>query len=68
MSYSVTIRGSVEISADDMLSGTFSVEYGGPAGTPTGQFGPATGTGTRIAIEPMGSDLTPMGAESSPTP
>ena len=64
--YSATVRGSLEVADDDTLSGTFSVEYGGPEGTPTGQMGPATATGTRIAVEPMGTDLTPMGPEPSP--
>jgi hypothetical protein len=64
--WSTTIRGSLEVAADDTLSGTFSIEYAGADGTPTGEYGPATATGTRIAIEPMGSDLTPMGPEPSP--
>jgi hypothetical protein len=64
--YSATIRGSLEVAADGTLSGTYSVEYGGPEGTPIGQMGPATATGTRIAVEPMGTDLTPMGPEPSP--
>ena len=63
--WSTTIRGSLEVLADDTLSGTFSLEYVGPDGSLTGQYGPATATGTRIAIEPMGSDLTPMGPEAS---
>jgi uncharacterized cupredoxin-like copper-binding protein len=63
--WSTTLRGSLEILADDTLSGTFSLEYVGPDGSLTGQYGPATATGTRIAIEPMGSDLTPMGPEPS---
>ena len=64
--WSTTIRGSLEVLEDDTLSGTFSLEYVGPDDTLTGQYGPATATGTRIAVEPMGSDLTPMGPEPSP--
>jgi hypothetical protein len=63
---SATVRGSVEVVADGTLTGTFSLEYGGVAGTPSGEYGPATVTATRIAIEPMGSDLIPMGPEPSP--
>ena len=63
---SATVRGSVEMAADGTLTGTFSLEYGGAVGTPSGEYGPATVTATRIAIEPMGSDLIPMGPEPSP--
>jgi hypothetical protein len=63
---SATVRGSVEIAADGTMSGTFSIEYGGAVGTPSGEYGPATVTATRIAIEPMGPDLIAMGPEPSP--
>jgi hypothetical protein len=63
---SATVRGSVEVAPDGTLTGTFSLEYGGATGTPSGEYGPATVTATRIGIEPMGSDLIPMGPMPSP--
>ena len=66
--YSVTVRGTIEVITDGTLTGTFSVEYGDASGTPTGQYGPATVTGTRIAVEPMASELTPMGPPASAAP
>ncbi len=65
---SATVRGSIEVGPDGTMTGTFSLEYGGVAGTPSGQFGPGTVTATRVAIEPMASDLIPMGPPPSAAP
>jgi hypothetical protein len=56
------------VTADGTLSATFSIQYGGGSGTTTDQFGPATATGTRIAVEPMASQLTPMTPPASTAP
>ncbi len=65
---SATVRATLEVTADGTLSGTFSIEYGGGAGTPPGQFGPLTVTGTRIAVQPMATQLIPMGPPPSTAP
>jgi hypothetical protein len=55
-----TVRGTVEV-AEDGLSFTapYTLEFAEPGGGRSGEFGPATATGTRMAIEPMG---TPVGS------
>jgi hypothetical protein len=56
---SATIRATVEVSADGQsFTAPFTIEFTGVEGIPEGEFGPGTATGTRIAIEPMG---TPVG-------
>ena len=56
---SATIRATIEVSADGQtFTGSFTIEFTGVEGIPEGEFGPGTATGTRIAVEPMG---TPVG-------
>jgi uncharacterized cupredoxin-like copper-binding protein len=63
---STTIRATFEVPADGgSLTGTFTLEFMGPDGTSTGQMGPQAATGTRIAVEPMASDATPISPEPS---
>jgi hypothetical protein len=55
----VTIRAAVEASADGQsFSAEFTIELTSE-GSPAGEFGPGHATGTRIAVEPMG---TPAGS------
>ena len=61
---SATVRAIVETSEDgESLTGTFTLEQISGDGTSTGQMGPMTATGTRIAVEEM-APVAPMGAES----
>jgi hypothetical protein len=56
----VTIRAAVEVAADGQsLTAQYTIEFTAPDGTSTGQYGPGGVTGTRIAVEPMG---TPLGS------
>jgi len=65
---STAIRGTFETAADgESLTATYTVEFVGPDGSDTGQMGPGAVTGTRIAIEPMGTPVAPLtGPEPSP--
>ena len=67
-----TVRGDVVVSADgDSLTATYTMDIPARDGTTSGQLGPVTATGTRMAVEPMGE---PVGAlpvdvpEPTPTP
>jgi hypothetical protein len=54
-----TIRATIEVGADGQtLTADFTIESSGE-GAPPGEFGPGSVTGTRIAVEPMG---TPVGS------
>jgi hypothetical protein len=56
----VTVRAAIEVAADGQtLTATYTLEFVGPDGTGTGQYGPGHVTGTRIAVEAMG---TPAGS------
>jgi hypothetical protein len=55
-----TVRAAIEVAADGQtLTATYTLEFTMPDGTSTGQYGPGHVTGTRIAVEPMG---TPVGS------
>jgi hypothetical protein len=55
----VTIRATVEVAADGQsFTAAYTLELTRPDGTSTGEYGPGTATGTRVAVEPMG---TPVG-------
>jgi hypothetical protein len=56
--FTVTVRAAGEVDASgDALTGTYTVELTLPDGTRTGEYGPGTVEGTRIAVEPMGTPL-----------
>jgi hypothetical protein len=58
---SSTVRATVEASADGQsLTAQFTIEFTGVEGIPEGEFGPGTATGTRIAVEPMGTPVGPI--------
>ncbi|MGD9715151.1 MAG: hypothetical protein AB7V46_24310 [Thermomicrobiales bacterium] len=51
------IRATLEVSEDGQtLSATYTLEVRYP-GMPEGEFGPGTGEGTRLTIEPMGEPV-----------
>lgn len=59
---SSTVRATVEVAADGTsLTAVYTLEFIGPDGTSSDQMGPGTATGTRIAVEPMGSPVAPLG-------
>ena len=61
------VRAAVEAAEDGQsLTATFTLEFVGPDGTSSGQLGPTTATGTRLAVEPMGTPVGPLVAPSSP--
>lgn len=64
----VKVRASGEVDASgDTFTATYTVEFTGPDGTSSGEMGPGTATGTRIAVEPMGSPVGPLiGPEGTP--
>ena len=63
----VTIRADAKVSADDQnLTATYTLEFSSPDGTSTGQVGPGTATGTRIAVEPMGEPVAPLAPDEDP--
>ena len=63
----VTIRADAKVSADDQnLTATYTLEFSSPDGTSTGQVGPGTATGTRIAVEPMGEPVAPLAPDEEP--
>ena len=54
-----TIRATIEVDPDGQsFTAEYTLEFIGE-GAPAGEFGPASATGTRIAVEPMG---TPAGS------
>lgn len=51
-----TVRAEVEIAEDGQsLSATYTAEFVGADGSGGGEYGPGTGTGTLVAVEPMGT-------------
>jgi len=57
-----TIRAAIEVDASgDALTGPYTIEFADASGASEGEFGPGTASGTRIAVEPMG---TPVGSLS----
>jgi hypothetical protein len=64
---SIKFRATVRVADDrQSLTATYTLEVVGPDGIPSGQRGPATATGVRIAVEPMGTPIGPLGAPESP--
>ena len=61
------VRAAVEVAGDGQsLTATYTLEFIGPDGTSSGQLGPTTATGTRLAVEPMGTPVGPLVAPFSP--
>ena len=64
-----TVRATVQVAADGQsLTADYTIEFTSPDGTPSGQLGPGKGSGTRIAVEPMGTPVAPLGPPPSATP
>jgi hypothetical protein len=65
-----TIRADIVTSADgDSLTASYTVDIPARDGTTSGQLGPVTASGTRVAVEPMGEAVGPLPvAEPEPTP
>ena len=56
----LTIRATIEVAPDGQsLTADYTVEAGGMEWMPAGEHGPGSVTGTRVAVEPMG---TPVGS------
>ena len=56
-----TVRATVEATVDGQsFTAASALQLAGPDGTGTGQFGPGRATGTRIAVEPMGTPIAPL--------
>jgi hypothetical protein len=68
----VTIRAAIEVAADGQtLAATYTLEFVGPEGRGTGQYGPGRVTGTKVGVEPMGTPQGPLSAlegQSEATP
>ena len=63
----VKVRAAIEVSDDGQsLSASYTLDFIGPDGTSSGEFGPATATATRIAVEPMGTPVGPIAPPPSP--
>jgi hypothetical protein len=66
------VRAVVEISGDGQsFTAEYTIEFVSPDGTTTGEYGPATASGTRLSVEPMGSPvgtLDELFEEGTPTP
>ena len=64
----VKVRANGEVDASgDTFTATYTLEVILPDGTSSGETGPGTATGTRIAVEPMGTPVGPlMGPEGTP--
>lgn len=61
------VRAAVEAAGDGQsLTATFTLEFIGPDGTSSGQLGPVTATGTRLAVEPMGTPVGPLAPPAGP--
>ena len=57
---STTVRVTVTVGPDGQsLTAVYTLEFSRP-GLPTGQMGPGTATGTRVAVEPMGTPVAPL--------
>ena len=55
---SITIRASIEVSADGAsFTAQYTIEFTYPDGSSTGQAGPGTVTGTRLAVEAPGTPV-----------
>jgi hypothetical protein len=55
-----TIRSSLEVAEDsNSFTGQYTLELSGIPGV-EGEYGPETVTGTRLAVEPMGSPVAPV--------
>lgn len=52
------VRAEIEVSADGQsLTATYTLEFIDTDGASTGEYGPGSASGTRIAVEPMGDPL-----------
>lgn len=59
----VTVRADIEVAADGQsLTATYTLELVDANGSGTGQYGPGNVSGTRIAVEPMGTPEGPLSA------
>jgi hypothetical protein len=57
------VRATVEVAADGQsFTAPYTLEIVTPDGAGSGQFGPATATGTRLAVEQMGTPAGPLSA------
>jgi hypothetical protein len=58
--FTFTIRAALEVSEDGAtFTGQYTFELSGIPGV-EGEYGPETVTGTRLAVEPMGSPVAPV--------
>jgi hypothetical protein len=70
----LTIRASITVSADGQrFTAPYTLEFTPAGGQPSGQAGPGTATGTRIAVETMGTPAMTIpqlfgGGQSQATP
>ena len=69
------VRAAVEIAEDGQsFTANYTIEFVSGDGTTTGEYGPATASGTRLSVEPMGSpvgtldELFEQFEEGTPTP
>jgi hypothetical protein len=59
--FMVTVRAAIEVAADGQsFAASFTLELTLPDGTSTGEYGPGTATGTRIAVEVPGEPVGPL--------
>lgn len=57
----VTVRVQLEVDeTSDTFTGMYTFEFPGPGGASTGEWGPFTVTGERIAVEAMGTPVAPL--------
>jgi len=61
----VRATGSVDASGDTFTA-EYTLDFTDPAGTSSGEMGPATARGERITVEPMGTPTAPMPMEATP--
>jgi hypothetical protein len=58
---SAMIRAAIEVSPDGQsLTANYTIEMGAGGGVPAGEYGPGAVSGTRIAVEPMGTPVGPI--------
>ncbi|MFL5760596.1 MAG: hypothetical protein ACJ789_12785 [Thermomicrobiales bacterium] len=56
-----TVRAAIEVAADGhSLTATYTLEFVSADGTATGQYGPGNVTGTKVAVEAMGTPQGPI--------
>jgi hypothetical protein len=56
-----TVRGNVEVAEDGQsFTAPYTLEFAGADGAGSGEYGPLTASGTRIAVEPMGEPIGPL--------